>query len=84
MCMKYFCRSTYNHVKTNVLKKHIYSSSQYGELLAVLVQIFFYKIWMHESNIPHDKFAVFPILLHFFKIKFYVWEPAAATADMVR
>ena len=24
MCMKYFCRSTYNHVKTNVAKKHIY------------------------------------------------------------
>ena len=70
MCMKYFCRSTYNHVKTDVPKKHIYLDLQYDELLAVSVQL--YEIWMHESNIPHVIFAVFLILPHFFKIKFYV------------
>ena len=64
------------------LKKHIYLASRYDGLLAVSVQI--NKIRMHQSNVPHDKFAVFPILLHFFKIKFYVLEPATAEADMVR
>ena len=83
MCMKYAWQSTYNHVKTDVPKKHIYLVSQYDGLLAVSVQI--YKIRMHQSNLPHDKLAVFfSILLHFFKIKFYVWEPAAATGDIVR
>ena len=38
MCMKYFCPSTYNHVKTIVPKKHIYLASEYDELLAVSVQ----------------------------------------------
>ena len=70
MCMKYFCRSTDNHVKSDVPKKHIYLASQYDEVLAVFVQI--YKIRMPQSNIPHDQFAVFPILLHVFKIKFCV------------
>ena len=67
MCMKYLCRSTHNHVKSDLPKKHIYLASQYDELLAVLVQI--YKLRMQQSNIPHDQF--FPILLQFFKIKFY-------------
>ena len=35
MCMKFFCRSTYNHVKTDVPKKHIYLASQYDESLVV-------------------------------------------------
>ena len=68
--MKYFCRSKYNHVKSGVLKKHIYLALQYDELLAVLVQI--YRIKTHQKNVPNDQLAVFPKLLHFFKIKFYV------------
>ena len=60
MCMKYFCRSTYNHFKTDVPKKYIYLASQYDELSAVSFQI--YKIRTHQSNIPHDKFVVFLIL----------------------
>ena len=63
--MKCFCRSTYNHVKTDVSEKHIYLSSQYDELLAVSVQI--HNTWTRQSNIPYDKFEVFPILLHFFR-----------------
>ena len=70
MCIKYFCRSTYNHFKTDVPKKRIYLASQYDELSAVLVQID--KIRTHQSDIPHVKFADFPTLLHFFKIKCYV------------
>ena len=50
MCMKYFCRSTYNHVKTDVPEKHIYLALLYDELLAVSVQI--YKIRTHQSNVP--------------------------------
>ena len=46
--MKYFCRSKYNHVKSGVLKKHIYLALQYDELLAVSVQI--YRISMSESQ----------------------------------
>ena len=68
MCMKYFCRRTYNHVKTDVPKKHIYLALLYDELLAVSVQL--YEIRMQESNITHVIVAVFLILLHFFKIKF--------------
>ena len=68
--MKYFCQNKYNHVKTDVPEKRICLVSQYDELLAVLVQI--YKIRKHESNIPHDKFAVFTILLHVLKIKCHV------------
>ena len=82
MCIKYSCRSTHNHVQTDVPKKHLYQATQYDELLAVSVQI--YKIRTHQRNIPQDKFAHFPILMYFFKIKLYVLEPAAATANMVR
>ena len=68
--MKYFCQNKYSHVKTDVPEKRIYLTSQYDELLAVLVQI--YEIWKNESNLYHDKFAVFPILLHISKIKCHV------------
>ena len=73
MCVKYFCRSTYmyNHVKTDVPKKHIYLASQYNELLAVSVQI--YKIRTHLSNIPHDKLSVF--IRPFEKRSYYVIPP---------
>ena len=77
-----FCQNKYNHIKTNVLEKHIYWASQYDDLLIVSIQI--YKIMQHRSNIPQNKVAVFPILLHFFEIKYYVRRLAAATADRVR
>ena len=57
MCVKYFCRKTYNRAKIDVPKKHIYLASQYDELLAVSVQIYILKT--HQSNIPYDKIAVF-------------------------
>ena len=69
MCLKYFCQNKYNHVKTDVPEKHIYWASQYDDLLADSIQI--YKIRVHRSNIPQDKLAIFPILLHFFEIKYY-------------
>ena len=53
ICKKYFLRSTYNHVQTDVPKKHIYLASPYDGLLAVLVQI--YKIRTHQINIPYDR-----------------------------
>ena len=76
ICLRseWFTLKLYNHVKTNVLKKHFYYVSQIDGLLAVR---------MHQSNIPQDKTAVFPHLSHFFEIKFCVWMPAAAIADMV-
>ena len=40
MCMKYFFRSTYNNVKTDVPKKYIYLTLQQDELLAVSIQIY--------------------------------------------
>ena len=57
-----------NQVKTDVYKKHIYLALQYDELLHVAALVQIYKIRTHESNIPHEKFAVFPISLYFFKI----------------
>ena len=70
MCLKYLCQNKYNHVKTDVPEKHFNRASQYDELLAVSIQNF--KIRIHRGNIPHDKLTVFPILLHFFEIKYYV------------
>ena len=70
MCLKYFCKNKYNHVKTDVPEKHINRASQYDELLAVSIQIF--KVRIHRGNIPQDKLTVFPILLDFFEIKYYV------------
>ena len=82
MCQKYFCQNKYNHVKIDVPEKHIYWAPQYDDLIAVSIQI--YKRRIHRSNIPQDKLAIFPILLHFLEIKYYVRKLAAATADMVR
>ena len=65
MCLKYFCQNKYNHVRTDVPEKHIYWASQLDDLLAVSIQI--YKMKIHRSNVPQDKLAAFPILLHFFK-----------------
>ena len=81
-CLKDFYQNNFNHVKTEVPEKHIYWATQYDDLLAVSIQI--YKMRIHRSNISQDKLAVFPVLLHFFEIKYYVWKLAAATADVVR
>ena len=70
MFMNCFCCSIYNHVKTDVPERHIYLASQFDELLAVSGQT--YKIRVHQSNMPRDKFADIPTLLHFLQIKFYV------------
>ena len=52
--------------------------------LVFAVSVDIYKMRMHQSNILQDKMAVYPNLLHFFEIKFHVWKPVAATADIVR
>ena len=65
----------------DVSVKPVYWGS-HDDLLAVSIKI--YKIRIHRSNIPQDKLAIFPILVYFFKIKYYVWKLAAATAIMVR
>ena len=39
MCMKYFCQSTYNQVRSDVPNKNIYLVSQNDELFVVSVQI---------------------------------------------
>ena len=65
MCLKYFCQNKYNYVRTDVPEKHIYWASQYGDLLAVSIQI--YKIKIHQNKVPQDKLAFFSYFTALFK-----------------